>query len=243
MSDALQVFEKSFLAKKRFPHIYDQGVEGDVRAWKLFDSGCFVPLSGRDEGGRKVILMRIKLIDTDLYSTDDVVRLLTYLNLILLEEEETQIAGVVFIVDQSEIGLKHVLTPVEIRDFMDIVRSSGSVRQKGNYIVNLPSFANIMVELIKMAMNEKLRKRVFVVKKTENLVNYFDKNFLPKEYGGIKPAAEMISEFKNFQDQKRELFQEIMDSFNDIPWNKVPDEKLRNRDTETVGSFRKLEVD
>lgn len=243
MSDALQVFEKSWLTKKRYPHIYDQGVQGDIRAWKLFDSGFLVPLSGRDKEGRKVILMRTKLMDTDLYSTNDIVRLLSYINLILLEEEETQIAGIIFILDQSEISLKHVLTPVEVRDFMDILKNSGSVRQKGNYIVNLPSFANLMVELAKMALSEKLKKRVFVIKKTENLVDHFDKNFLPKEYGGIKPAAQMITEFKDFRDQKRELFQEIMDSWEAIPWRKVPEDKLRNRDAEAVGSFRKLEVD
>lgn len=243
MGDAFQVFEKSWLTKKLYPKIYDQGEEGDVRAWKLFDSGCFVPISGRDRDGRKALLMRTKLIDTDLYSTNDIVRLLTYIQMIFLEEEETQIAGIVLILDQSGISMKHVLTPVEIRDFMEIVKTSGSVRQKGNYIVNLPSFANVMIELAKMTLSEKLKKRIFVVKKTENLLDYFDKDFLPKEYGGIKSAAEMIGEFKVFRDQKRELFQETLDSWNAIPWNKVPNEKLKHRDMETVGSFRKLEVD
>lgn len=242
MDEVFRLFESRWLINRRYPKNFNQGVEGDARVWKMLDAGCMIPLSGRDEEGRKVFLIRSKMIDADLYDNNDINRMFHYILLVALEEEETQIAGVIFIFDFSGMSSRHILNPIEIRDFIEL-HNITLVRQKEIYLVNLQSFANVMVELIKMAMSEKLKKRFFVIKNNDKLTNYLDPKLLPKEYGGHKSAAEMIDEFKQFVDSKRGLFNEILESYNKIHWEKVPVEKLHNKNCESVGSFRKLEID
>lgn len=240
MDDAYHTFEQSWLAKKRYPLFFDVGDAEIEKAWKLFDTGCVVPLSERDALGRRIIFFRTKYISTDEYQTSDAMRVFAFIIMTLMEEEETQIAGIICVFDHEEITLKHIMTPMDVRDFMDFVKNCASVRQKANYVVNLPTFANVMIELFKAALSEKLKSRVFILKNNEELINVIDKAILPKEYGGIKTVEEMLNDFRKLRDSKKHLTEMCLKT--PIPWEKVPVEKLKG-DTEAVGSFRKLEVD
>lgn len=240
MDDAFHTFEQAWLAKKRYPQFFDFGDAEIAKAWKLFDTGCVIPLSERDAQGRRVIILRTKVINTDEFQTSDAMRVFTYVVTTLLEEEETQIAGIVCVFDHQDITLKHLMTPVDVRDYMDFVKNCASVRQKANYVVNLPTFANVMIELFKSALSEKLKNRVFILKNNEELINHIDKAIMPKEYGGVKPAEEMLEDFRKLRDSKKHLLDLVLKG--QVPWEKVPVEKLKG-DTEAVGSFRKLEVD
>lgn len=240
MDETFHTFEQAWLSKKRYPSLFDVSDEDIARSWKLFDSGACVPLTERDAQGRRVCMMRTKRINPEEFSTSDSLRLFAYIVMTFLEEEETQIAGLICIFDHQDITLKHVMTPTDVRDFMDFVKNCASVRQKANYVVNLPTFANVMIEWFKASLSEKLRSRIIILKNNEELINHIDKAILPKEYGGIKSADEMLADFKKLRDSKKHLTDLVLKA--DIPWEKVPVEKLKG-DTEAVGSFRKLEVD
>lgn len=54
-------------------------------------------------------------------------------------------------------------------------------------------------------MSEKMRKRVFLHRKIEDITNAIDKNILPSEYGGKIPMSEMIASFKKELEDKRDL--------------------------------------
>lgn len=52
------------------------------------------------------------------------------------------------------------------------------------------------VDFALRSMSEKMRRRVFLHKKVEDVKTVIDTNILPAEYGGKVPMSEMISLFK-----------------------------------------------
>lgn len=158
----------------------------------------------------------------------------------LLEEEETQIGGFAAIVDYSGVTMKHtaVFSVQDVVDFANIMKSAVG-RHKQFYLVNLPAFANFLLETAKSAISEKLRKRITTAKSMEDLGNYLDVSLLPKEFGGILSEEEHMEEFNVYFRSVRPNLEEIKAKV--IDWNKVP--KMSQSAAEAVGSFRKLEID
>lgn len=242
VDDAFQTFEKCFLAKKRYAQFFDQPEEVMAKALQLLETGYFLPLSGRDSAGRKIVLMRTKKADMDLYDSQDAMRLMVYIVSVLMEEEETQIGGLIFIFDHMDITLRHIMSPIDVKNFMSFVKNCACIRQKGNFVVNLPTFANYMIELFKTGLSEKLKQRVFILKNNDELKALIDPSMLPSEYGGLKTDMEMLEEFKKLAEEKSELTKLSLGA--QIDWSKVPVEKIQPGDeVDPVGSFRKLEID
>jgi hypothetical protein len=212
------------------------------KALKLFDTGYCYPLSKRDSEGRRIILIQTGKMDPDLYTSYDATRLLCYVVTVLLEEEETQIAGIICVFDHSNVTLRHAMNPLDLKDFMDFAKKCTTCRQKGTYIMNLPSFANILMEIFKSTLSEKLKKRIFLLKGTDELKNYIDPSLLPKQYGGTESEEEMMKEFLNLRERKFVNLRKFLEA--KIDWDKVSLDKIwSNEDEANVGSFRKLEID
>jgi hypothetical protein len=242
MDDAFQIFERLYLSRKRYPQYFDYTPEDFEKMLKLLDTGYCLALPDRDSEGRKVILVQTERCDMNVYSTYDVVRLLCYVVTVVLEEEETQIAGIILLFDHAGASVKHLMTPTDARDFIHFVKHCCACRQKGTYTMNLPSFANFMFELTMSLLNEKLKKRLFLIKSPDELKNIFDVNILPEKYGGKHSEEKILEEFKKLRDANRPNLLKFLEV--KIDWSKVSPEKLMSKDEdETVGSFRKLEID
>lgn len=239
MNDAFQTFERMFLAAKRYPQFFEEDLENIM---KMFHTGFCYPLSERDEEGRRIVFVQTKKFNPEDYSAIDSMRLFSYIMTVLLEEEETQIAGVVIVFDNDSATLKHFLAPLDTRDYMHFVKNCSTLRQKGNYIVNSPLIANFVLEIVRSVLSEKLKKRFFVLKSSIELRNYIKLSLLPKEFGGTKSEADMMQDFIKLRDQHQKKLSEFLGFKTD--WSKVPVDKIwSNKDNETVGSFRKLEID
>lgn len=114
-------------------------------------------------------------------------------------------------------------------------------------------------------MNEKMKKRVFLHRRVEDVVSVIDRNLLPLEYGGKTTMSEMIELFKKELVAKRDMLlshDEMRVNLESYPQSvrlgsvralKVP---LDTQDKDGVGvgpkeemmgglsgSFRKLEID
>lgn len=236
--EAFLNFERSHLSLQRFPQYYD-----DIdRSMELFEQGHCYPLIDRDEEGRKVIFVQTGRTDADKYSVIDSLRLTIHVTMILLEEEETQVSGISFIYDNSNISPKHIITPVEARDLMTIAKSCSPMRLKQLFITNLPSYANVIVELLKPFLSDKLKQRLQVLKDNEELKSKFDVNLLPKHLGGKYTEDEMKANFMKLREKYLGIYKNIWNAKVDM--DKVDWEKIwMNKDFEVVGSFRKLDID
>lgn len=242
MNEVFLLFERLYLAKKRYPKFLDFNDADVDKALKLFTYGYCYPLPGRDAEGRKILLVQTQRLDPDKFSPYDGARLVSFMFTVLMEEEESQIAGVRMVLNHENATLRHAMPPMDFRDFMNFTRDCATFRQKGMFIMNLPAWGTILMEIFMSILSEKLRKRICLVKNNEELKDYIDPAMLPPQYGGTKSEAAMMEDFIKLKESKKELLQELL-AF-EIDWSKVPKEKIwGDDDDENVGSFRKLEID
>lgn len=109
-------------------------------------------------------------------------------------------------------------------------------------------------------MSEKMRTRVFLHKKVEDVTKVIDKKLLPAEYGGEIPMSDMIASFKSELEAKRDLLlsnDEMSVKLELYPQSvregsvrslkstiETMGESFNRKDIYGVqGSFRKLEID
>jgi len=161
---------------------------------------------------------------------------------VLYEEEETQIAGFTTIIDYTNATMKQIslFSLTDMAGFVEVIQNYAG-RHKQLILTNLPSFGVFLVDLLKGLMNEKTRKRLFVTKKGEDLKNFIrPATILPKEFGGKLPQQAHLDRFmidyKKCNQKLREMF-----NVSDINWDLVPD--MKSIVDESIGSFRKLEID
>lgn len=236
------MIEKVFLGFKRYSRFFDYDIYTVDNCMKMFPTGFTYPLMDRDEEGRRIILTRYHNWNPELFSTYDAMRLFCYVTVVLLEEEETQIAGLVHIFDFKGYTLKQMFTPGDLMEAADLIKNITAARLKKTYIVNLPSFATTLIEIGKTFLSEKLRDRITILRTSDDINNHINMSLLPKEYGGQKTEEEMLQNFLNLKEQVDDNVAKIYDFRPD--WSKVSYEKIWSRpEHENVGSFRKLEID
>jgi hypothetical protein len=243
MDGAFKRIENYFLCPERYQKI--KLSPHDIRL-KVFDeiqkTGCCYPLSERDKLGRRVLLMQHGRLDTEKFSAGDGIRFLLFVSMILIEEQETQIAGMVSIFNFEGTSLKHVPSLSELNDLMHFAQNAGVVRHRRYFFVGLPLFASFLVDQLKGFMSAKLQKRIQVVKDFKELATFFDPALLPKELGGVKLEAEKLLEFQKLKEEKMKDLDSIANFKVDM--KKVPAERIWSDGCqESVGSFRKLEID
>jgi CRAL/TRIO domain len=226
LEKAIDLFEKYLLLKHDHPKWFDYGDNERTKFWDLFDTGFAYPLIERDEEGRRVMLLQGCKIDPKQHTFADIIRLVTYIAQTLLEEEETQIAGVCVIVDLTNLTMSHIsLFPItDIISFVKIIKAAAVGRQKQIHMVNLPNFAAFFLEVAKKVMTEKLRKRIKLVKDMSEMKNEMNVSMLPQEFGGKVPQSVMMDEFRKLSRERHKLYMEINDG---VDWEKL---KFENDD-------------
>lgn len=245
MNDAMQTFERFYLARKKYPQFFPDQTPKFEKVMEFFKTGYCYPLPGRDSEGCRIVFVQTKRLNTEKHSVFDGIRLSIFVLAVLMEEEETQIAGVKLVYDQQDITAKHLMLPKDMMDFVDMVKTITAGRQKGSYVVNLPSIAHFLLELVRSALTEKLKNRLFLYHNWDELKEskQIDISMLPKEFGGTKPEAEILEDFAEYVQDKWDILFETAKKA-ELDWAKVPIDKIKsNQAEEVIGSFRKLEID
>lgn len=170
------------------------------------------PLIHRDDEGRKPIFIQIKHLNENAFESTDVIALSVEIALHLMETEETQIAGLILIIDCSGCTLKKLklFSILQCSTFAKALNDSFPGRLKGCYLVNLPPIAHFLVDIIKLALSKKLKERVFIIKTFDVLKYHINCKILPKEYGGDIPQFHMITDIKGFLNNEDELMSSSM---------------------------------
>ncbi|XP_059611401.1 clavesin-1-like [Phlebotomus argentipes] len=227
----------------------------------LLDLGYIFALPDRDHLGRRVIMHRPGVFNMQKHKNYDMLKVhaLTYET--LLEDEENQIRGFVYVVDAAKIGLQHLtlFTPQEAVRIAKNAERTVPMRHKRLIAFNINSSLKFAVDFGISLVSEKFKKRVILCTNLERANRYIDSSLLPAEYGGNMPMAEMIKLFKKELEDKQPT---ILHNDNmNLRLDMYPPEALEgslgaiNRacgaQKDSVGStfhglqgsFRKLEVD
>lgn len=198
MESAFESFEKFFIFRKKYEKWCNLDEEALKRLWELYDLGFAYPLMDRDDEGKRIIFVQARKLDTERFTSTDAIRLLGLIVMTLMEEEETQIAGISTISDYTDVGFCYfnLFSIKDIKDFADCAKNASVGREKENYFVNLPSFAAFLFEIGRKALNEKLRQRLMTARNMDHLKTYIDSGLLPLEHGGFVAESEMLDDFR-----------------------------------------------
>lgn len=193
------------------------------RVWQLFDSGFAFPLLDRDNEHKKIIFIQVRKFDTSKFTSCDAIRLLAMIVGALMEEEETQIAGISSISDYTDVSYQYfnLFSINDIKNFAHMAKNASVGREKENYLVNLPPFASFLFEIGKKALNEKLRNRLILTRNMDELKrNHVNASMLPRECGGGNVSeSEMLNNFKLLYKRHESKILKIKDC--NIDWELV----------------------
>ncbi|EDS40091.1 conserved hypothetical protein [Culex quinquefasciatus] len=244
---ATEMLEKYLSIRQIYPNWFHKLDVNDPELEAIIDTGYLFALPERDEKGRKIVFSNAGKYDTNRFTAAQLIRVHSMVCEALLDEEESQIAGYVHVIDDSDLsmGFLGIWSFTDIKNLAHCVQNSLPMRQKENHFVNLPSFANKLSDFILSVLSDKLKNRVFVHKSMEELKAKVNPKYLPKEYGGTVPMDECIAQFKAVLKSKREQLvaldeMQIEISKNSAFWANTTDADIA---AGVIGSFRKLEVD
>lgn len=238
MDAAVKTFEGHFILRKRHPEWFDVSMPSMDLLKTLISSGFFYLLKNRDASGRRVLMVNADKFDVDKYNSNEAF-VGSYISVLAaLESEETQVIGFVHVINYTNTTMSY-FSKFPVGDVVDWVKSMEALpgRYKKFIVIGLPSFAVTLLNMVKLAMNEKQRDRLILLNSEDELCNHFDRAILPERFGGSESEAEIIKSFiQLLEDNKGNL-----EASNDFEIDEI--RANLNSTKEVVGSFRKLEID
>jgi len=244
---ACELLEKYLTVRQLFPHWFQKLDINDPALEAIIDSGYLFPLPERDEQGRRIIFSCASRFDAVKFTSAQMARTHAMVVEALLDQEESQVAGYCYITDEADLTMNHISlwSLIDLKKMSKCIQASSPMRHKETHFVNIPSFANKVIEFALSLTSEKLKKRMFLDKTVEELKTKVDPALLPQEFGGSIPMADIIAKFKVELKKQRAKTLALDDMFIEITGS--PTNWLGNDDADIegglMGSFRKLEVD
>lgn len=154
-------------------------------------------LKGRDQKNRRVLIVNSgKSWDPSKVSSDQILRLFYLIHEVAMLEPETQIYGTVVIMDFDGLSMKQVvgLSPSFSMKLLNFIQDAMPLRLKEVHIVKQPFLFNMVWQMFKPFVREKLKKRMFFHgSKMSSLHAYLEPSHLPKNYGGDLPEITYTS--------------------------------------------------
>uniref|UniRef100_A0A1B6MPV0 CRAL-TRIO domain-containing protein n=1 Tax=Graphocephala atropunctata TaxID=36148 RepID=A0A1B6MPV0_9HEMI len=155
---------------------------------ELLSLGVFLPLLKKDPSGRLVILIRVAAHDPSRHLQNDVFKVgKMTLDLAIEQDESVSVYGVTAVFDLTGISLGHarILTPAMIKKAVHAWQDCYPVRTRSLDFINTPSYVNVVLNIFRAFMREKMKNRVHVHGfNQQSLHEVVPPSMLPAEYGG-----------------------------------------------------------
>nr|XP_022907105.1 alpha-tocopherol transfer protein-like [Onthophagus taurus] len=194
--------------------------------------------------GYKVIYARLINTDVDKYSFPTQVKAFDMASMLMLHLEGTH-KGLIIVTDMQGATFAHLtkLNPLHLKKFFFYLQDCMPVRMKGLHFINIPSWIDKLMALIKPFMKKELLEVLQLHSDLETLYKYVPQSCLPKDYGGNAES------FQELAKKQRKLLLENADYF--IEEEKlITDESKRPGKPKNAGdifgvegSFKKLNID
>ncbi|CAL7944007.1 unnamed protein product [Xylocopa violacea] len=163
----------------------------------ILESNVVNVIKSRDHKGRRMLLMNCgKVWDPSKVSADQLFRLLYLVHELAMLEPETQICGVVVIMDFEGLAMKQAMgfTPSFSMRLLSFIQDAMPLRLKEAHVVKQPFLFNMVWKMFKPFVKEKLKSRMFFHgNKMASLHNHIPPTHLPKNYDGDLPEIDYTS--------------------------------------------------
>jgi len=165
---------------------------------KLFtDNSVVNVLVDRDHKNRRILILSMgSAWDPKRMTSEELFKVLYMIQVASLVEEETQVRGVVIIIDFHGLSTKQVMamSPSFAMTLLLYIQESMPLRLKEVHIVRQPFLFNMVWPMFKQFVGDKLKNRLFFHgTKMSSLHKHLDVNTLPEDYGGKKPKLNYSS--------------------------------------------------
>ncbi|XP_050418583.1 alpha-tocopherol transfer protein-like isoform X1 [Patella vulgata] len=240
---AFNLVKSYYKIRKDNPEMFKDMVPSAVDC--VIESKVTGVLDHTDKQGRKVMIVRPGKWDPSQCPLMDIFKL-NYLTLSkLIEDEETQVNGVILMVELGEITWTHAkaISPLFAKRLSALLQEAFPARFKSIHYINEPSFFDYVFMIIKQFLKEKIVKRIhFHGDRVKELHEYIDVQYLPAEFEGQAPAFDTkkwTDHLKTFEDEFRD---DLKYGFYDV---QAVTTETKNQDAmanSVTGSFRKLDV-
>lgn len=170
-------------------------------------------LKGRDHKRRRVLIVNAgKSWDPSKVSSDQMFRIFYLIHEAAMLEPVTQVHGVVVIMDFDGLSMKQVmgLTPAFCMRLLSFIQDAMPLRLKEVHFVKQPFLFNMVWQMFKPFVKEKLKKRMFFHgTKMSSLHTHMAPSHLPKNYGGELPeidytGADWYPAINKYEDRVKE---------------------------------------
>lgn len=128
---------------------------------ELLDLGVLTPLRKRDSKGRQIWIYEVGHMDPDKHTSTDFFRLQEILYQTCIDDEETQISGLVCVFNYAGVTMKHtaMFPLLEFKNHISCIRKSIPMRIQASLVLNLPLLAQAFYETTCLLISPKLRER------------------------------------------------------------------------------------
>ncbi|KAK5646326.1 hypothetical protein RI129_004790 [Pyrocoelia pectoralis] len=151
-------------------------------------------LKDRDHKGRRVMVVNVGgSWDPSKVTADQLFRIFYLIHEAAMLEPESQVRGVVVMMDFNGLGHRQALAfnPAFSMKLLGFIQDAMPLRLKEVHIVKQPYIFNIIWNIFKPFVKEKLKGRLFFHgSKMPSLHKYLAPSHLPKDYGGELPEID-----------------------------------------------------
>lgn len=161
---ACEMLERYLTIRQLHPQWFTKLDSEDPAIAEILAQGYLVPLPERDAHGRQVILSRAGQFDTSRFTSAQMARTHSLICEALLDDEESQVAGYTYVNDESglSMSLLGLWSLTDLKSMLGCIQNSTPMRHKETHFLNMPSYANKIIEFAMGVLSEKLKKRVMV---------------------------------------------------------------------------------
>ncbi|KAK7132347.1 hypothetical protein R3I93_018791 [Phoxinus phoxinus] len=189
---ALQLLLNYHANRKAWPEVFKDLKPSTVK--HVLDLGFLTVLPRPDPHGRYILCLRPGKWKPNDYPFVDNIRAI-YLTLEkLIQPEETQVNGIVILVDYGGVGLSQASNPGPLlaKKVVGILQDGFPIRIKAVNIINEPRIFKGIFAIIKPFLKEKMAER-YVLHGSDlaSLHRVIPQSVLPQEYGGVTGRLDM----------------------------------------------------
>lgn len=183
---ACEMLQRYLTIRQLYPQWFQKLDIEDKALEEIIDSGYLVPLLERDQHGRQLILSCAGKFDTYRFTSAQMARAHSLVCESLLDDEDSQVAGYTHVNDESGMSMsllslwtltdiKNMLGCIQVRKkirlkltlffnqfHINTKQNSTPMRHKETHFLNMPSYANKIIEFAMGVLSDKLKKRIIV---------------------------------------------------------------------------------
>lgn len=151
-----------YLASRQLNPSWFSGVDvTDPRIEELLDLGAMTPLRKRDAKGRQIWIYKFGSLVPGKHTSTDFIRLQEAMYQTCVDDEETQICGLVVLVDYTGMTMKHltIFSLMEFKAHISCIRETIPMRVQVLWILNPPKIVQIFHAVMHLLISAKLRER------------------------------------------------------------------------------------